>query len=52
MNKCTTDRNTRKSRILKSVLLLLILTAVPMFAEFIELGAGGTLLMNVPFCGG
>jgi hypothetical protein len=48
MNKGTT----RLSKTSIHVLLILILSVVPLFAEFIELGAGGTLLMNVPFCGG
>jgi len=31
---------------------VLLLAALPVAAEYVELGAGGTLLMNVPFCGG
>jgi len=30
----------------------LLLLALPLAAEYVELGDGGTLLMNVPFCGG
>jgi hypothetical protein len=33
-------------------LLFLLLLALPLRAEYVELGAGGTLLMNVPYCGG
>jgi hypothetical protein len=32
--------------------LALFLVALPLAAEHVELGEGGTLLMNVPFCGG
>jgi hypothetical protein len=32
--------------------LALFLVAMPLVAEYVELGDGGTLLMNVPFCGG
>jgi len=32
--------------------LALLLLALPLAAEYVELGQGGTLLMNVPFCGG
>jgi len=32
--------------------LALLLAVMPLAAEYVELGAGGTLLMNVPFCGG
>lgn len=32
--------------------LVLLLLVVPAAAEFVELGAGGTLLLNVPYCGG
>jgi len=32
--------------------LALLLVALPLAAEYVELGQGGTLLMNVPFCGG
>jgi hypothetical protein len=31
---------------------LWLLAAVPLYAQYVELGTGGTLLMNVPFCGG
>jgi hypothetical protein len=34
------------------IALALLLVALPLAAEYVELGAGGTLLMNVPFCGG
>lgn len=34
------------------IVLALFLLALPAAAEFVELGAGGTLLMNVPYCGG
>jgi hypothetical protein len=34
------------------IALALMLTAMPLAAEYVELGAGGSLLMNVPFCGG
>jgi hypothetical protein len=34
----------------RCLLLLLLVTAAP--AAFVELGAGGNLLMNVPYCGG
>lgn len=33
-------------------MLALIVAALPLAAEYVELGDGGTLLMNVPFCGG
>jgi hypothetical protein len=33
-------------------LLCLVLLALPLSAQYVELGAGGTLLMNVPYCGG
>lgn len=32
--------------------LALFLVTLPLAAEYVELGQGGTLLMNVPFCGG
>jgi hypothetical protein len=32
--------------------LPLLLVALPLAAEYVELGADGTLSMNVPFCGG
>jgi hypothetical protein len=32
--------------------LLLLAMALPMYAQYVELGAGGNLLMNVPYCGG
>jgi hypothetical protein len=32
--------------------LVLILWVLPTAAEYVELGEGGSLLMNVPFCGG
>jgi hypothetical protein len=32
--------------------LLLVLAALPLAADYVELGEGGSLLMNVPFCGG
>jgi hypothetical protein len=32
--------------------LALLLVAMPLAAEYVELGDGGSLLMNVPFCGG
>jgi hypothetical protein len=32
--------------------LVLLLLALPAAAEYVELGAGGNLLMNVPYCGG
>jgi len=32
--------------------LALLLAAMPLAAEYVELGDGGTLLMNVPFCDG
>jgi hypothetical protein len=35
----------------KTALALLLLVA-PLAADYVELGDGGTLLMNVPFCGG
>jgi len=25
---------------------------MPLAADYVEMGAGGSLLMNVPFCGG
>jgi len=28
------------------------MVALPLAAAYVELGDGGTLLMNVPFCGG
>ena len=31
--------------------LWLMLIAFPLCADYVELGSGGTLLMNVPFCG-
>jgi hypothetical protein len=34
------------------IALTLFLIALPLAAEYVELGAGGSLLMNVPFCGG
>jgi len=34
------------------IVLALLLLALPLVAEYVELGDGGTLLMNVPFCGG
>jgi hypothetical protein len=34
------------------IALVLILWALPAAAEYVELGEGGSLLMNVPFCGG
>jgi hypothetical protein len=34
------------------IVLALVLAALPLGAEYVELGAGGNLLMNVPFCGG
>jgi hypothetical protein len=36
---------------MKTVLALLLL-ALPLSAQYVELGTGGTLLMNVPYCGG
>jgi hypothetical protein len=35
----------------KSALVLAFLV-LPVAAEYVELGEGGSLLMNVPFCGG
>jgi len=32
--------------------LVLLFLALPAVADYVELGEGGTLLMNVPFCGG
>jgi hypothetical protein len=32
--------------------LLLLALVLPLYAQYVELGAGGSLLMNVPFCGG
>jgi len=40
------------SKVFLPVLGLLFFLALPLAAEYVELGAGGTLLMNVPFCGG
>jgi hypothetical protein len=34
------------------IMIVALLMALPLAAEYVELGAGGTLLMNVPFCGG
>jgi len=34
------------------ITLTLLLIALPLAAEYVDLGDGGTLLMNVPFCGG
>jgi hypothetical protein len=34
------------------IALSLLLLAVSAVGQYVELGAGGTLLMNVPFCGG
>jgi hypothetical protein len=34
------------------VVLAFLLLVLPLAAEYVELGEGGTLLMNVPFCGG
>jgi len=34
------------------IALMLLFAALPLAAEYVELGSGGTLLMNVPFCGG
>jgi len=34
------------------IALALLLVAMPLAAEYVELGVGGSLLMNVPFCGG
>lgn len=34
------------------IVLALLMLALPAAAEYVELGAGGTLLMNVPYCGG
>jgi hypothetical protein len=32
--------------------LVLLLGAGMLRADYVELGSGGSLLMNVPFCGG
>jgi len=37
------------TRILLATLLFLF---APLSAQYVELGEGGSLLMNVPFCGG
>jgi len=34
------------------IALALLLVAMPLAADYVELGDGGSLLMNVPFCGG
>jgi hypothetical protein len=34
------------------IVLVVLLLALPLAAEYVEPGDGGTLLMNVPFCGG
>jgi hypothetical protein len=34
------------------IVFALLFVALPLAAEYVELGTGGTLLMNVPFCGG
>jgi hypothetical protein len=34
------------------IVLALLLVTFPLAADYVELGQGGTLLMNVPFCGG
>jgi hypothetical protein len=34
------------------VFLALLVAALPLAAGYVELGEGGSLLMNVPFCGG
>ena len=34
------------------ITLVLLSLALPAAAQYVELGAGGTLLMNVPYCGG
>jgi len=31
---------------------LLLAAVLPLAADYVELGDGGSLLMNVPFCGG
>jgi hypothetical protein len=42
---------TRIGRQLAVLTLRLFLPAL-LSAQYVELGSGGTLLMNVPFCGG
>ena len=32
--------------------LLCLLLSAPLVGQYVELGAGGSLLMNVPYCGG
>jgi hypothetical protein len=32
--------------------LLVLLLLTPLLGQYVELGAGGNLLMNVPYCGG
>jgi hypothetical protein len=34
------------------IVLLCLLACAPLVGQYVELGAGGSLLMNVPYCGG